>query len=330
NVHRQIRRNIGLEGDREFGFQLNAIHKVFVLDSDSVPLWRHHNDGTLDLYALAHLLSFDSFNMGASNPTTVVKSVDEKGKDNLWPVNRWTISKYLESEGQDVRLRVYALSRQAVAEKLNVATRKLKEIGVLLKWNDGSNYAWFRGGITSQAITIDEYDFIASRLGRLLERSEFDRNLRENCELLALGAFKLERMGWTSGRDIRPCGSSMEDCSSQGRTDGCCNLVDPDERSGVIYRDSWPEDFFAYVLPHEIGHYLGLCHCNHDGFHNVMYTNAESQDLSFFDWGNFSLYYESEPFFTLEDGKNAWRFIVDQLPECIGGRAPDNDPVIIE
>jgi hypothetical protein len=33
-----------------------------------------------------------------------------------------------------------------------------------------------------------------------------------------------------------------------------------------------------------------------------------------------SYYWESEPHFTLEDGKNAWRFIVDQLPTCIGAK----------
>jgi hypothetical protein len=35
------------------------------------------------------------------------------------------------------------------------------------------------------------------------------------------------------------------------------------------------------------------------------------------DWSLFSYYLDREPHFTLTDGKNVWRFIVDQLDVCL-------------
>ena len=325
NVRDTVRRRIGLDGSKRFGFRLPSIHRVFVLDSRDVQLWQLHQNGDLDLYALAHLLSFDSFAIGAPNPTTVVKSVDGDGNDNLWPVSRWTISKYLESQGRDVRLRVYAMSRQAIAGKLNTASRKLEELAVILEWNDGEDYSWFRD-YSRQFVTGAEYDFVTAGLEWLLTRPEFGRAADVNCELLALAGFELDRLGIVAGRDIVECDDFPPDCPVPNRSDRCCNTIDRRARSGTIYRDSFPTDIFAYVLPHEIGHYLGLCHCGHDGFQNVMYTKADGAGLSFFDWGMLHFYWQSEPNFSLEDGKNAWRFIVAQMRTCIG--APDVLPIL--
>lgn len=47
-----------------------------------------------------------------------------------------------------------------------------------------------------------------------------------------------------------------------------------------------------------------------------MFSNEANSPWS---WGLFSFYWESEPRFTLEDGRNAWRFIVDQLRPCLTG-----------
>src|SRR5574341_428264 len=315
-----VRSTTGLDGSKRFGLRLPAVHRVFVMDSLTVPLWQMHENGELDLYALSHLLSFDSFAIGAAHPNSVVKSVSQAGSESVMPVSRWTIARYLESRGEDRRLRVYAMSRQAVAEKLRTASEKLKEIGVILQWNDGESYPIFRS-ITCQEITSAEYDFDTIGLEDLLARPEYDRAAGVSCELLSLAAFRLERMGRVGGRDIQECEDVPVDCPNPERSDRCCVTVRRDERSGTIYRDAYPSDVFAYVLPHEIGHYLGLCHCGHDGFQNVMYTKADAAGLSFFDWGALSLYWESEPHFSLEDGKNAWRFIVDQLSTCIGAPA---------
>jgi len=200
--------------------------------------------------------------------------------------------------------------------KLSTASRKLGEIGVILQWNDGEDFPWFRE-YTRQDITRAEYNFNTLEIETLLARSDFHRPMGVNCELLAVGGFKLDNFGRVAGRNILECDDFPSNCSNPGRTDRCCITVKPRASAGVIHKDVYPTDVLSYILPHEIGHYLGLCHCGHDGFHNVMYTNKTQ---SFFDWGIVSLYWEGEPHFSLDDGKNAWRFIVDQLATCLGAQ----------
>lgn len=311
-----VRERIGLD-DGRFGLRLPADHRAFVLDSADVDLWRLHEEEVIDLYAMAGLLSFDSFSLGASHPNVVVTSVGDDGTDNWWPVTRWTIAKYLESRGESRRLRVYSISERAAEERMDVASRKLDDIGVILDWKDGR---------TTQAVTEAEYDFDSNGLSTLLTRPEFDRPRGVNCDLVALCGFKLDGFGRVAARNIRECEDFPDDCATPGRTDRCCNTIDRGGRSGVIYRDVYPAYVFQYVLPHEIGHYLGLCHCGHDGFQNVMFR-PDVHD--FLDFGLLSFYWDSEPHFSLEDGENAWRFIVDQMIPCLTGEDEDTGPIEI-
>lgn len=320
DTHRRVREEIGLEG-RRFGFRLPAEHRVFVLDSDDVPLWRMHEAGELDLYAMAGLLSTDSFSPGGAHPNALVRVAADDDNDRFWPVNRSDISRYLETRGEGVRLRVYAMDRRTTAEMLETASRKLEEIGVLLQWNDGERFSWFRDYTRFEA-RRDDYDFSVADLPTLLGRPELDRPPGENCVLLALAGFRLDRFGYAAGRDIDDCDDVPETCPTEGRTDRCCNTVLPERRSGVIYRDAYPTSLLQYVLPHEIGHYLGLCHCGHDGFQHVMFSNREND---FWDPGILSFYWSSEPRFTLDDGRNAWRFIVDQLRPCLTGEREEGE-----
>lgn len=323
------REETGLDGGR-FGFRLPAQHRVFVMDSDDVELWRMHRDGVIDLYAMAGLLSFSSFPLiSTAHPNTVVKLVGPDGTDRAMPVNRLVLSRHISSEGRLWRLRVYAMSRQVVAKRLDTASQKLKEIGVILQWNDGERFAWFRD-YTRQEITEDEYNFDTSGLEPLLEQPEYDRAPGVNCQLLALGGFELRgssgKNGRAGARNIQECLSPIpltdqSNCVTQtelqqDRTDLCCNTIQSCRSSGVIYKDAYPTQFFQYILPHEIGHYLGLCHCGHDGFQNVMWRPDK---LDWINLGNLSYYWEDEPHFSLEDGKNAWRFIVDQMASCLTG-----------
>ena len=86
--------------------------------------------------------------------------------------------------------------------------------------------------------------------------------------------------------------------------------------SGVIFRDRWPEFIFKWVLAHELGHYFGLAHPGHS-FKEIMFTIAEGQGTSLLDAGVFGYYLESEPEFTLKDARNSWRFIADEMRDCI-------------
>jgi hypothetical protein len=53
---------------------------VFRLDSANVPLFQWHRDGTIDLYAMAHLLSFDSFSIGRRRTTVRVLNRAHAGR----------------------------------------------------------------------------------------------------------------------------------------------------------------------------------------------------------------------------------------------------------
>jgi hypothetical protein len=241
---------------------------------------------------------------------------------------------------------VYALSRQAVAQHLRAAKDKLEQLGVRIDWNDGERFAWFRSythyDLTSEAeFTMSSFnadDLAVWTVNPDPGQPDSDRRLRdgspdEDCTVLALGSFKVPPeadLGLVFARDIDE-GDDADPCDTPGRTDRCCITIkrtvdNSPAGSGVIYKDLWPLTFLGYVLPHEIGHYLGLCHYGHDGIQNIMYTKAEKAGLEMFTWGTLWGYYrDNQPRFTLDDAKNSWRFIVDQMPHCLDpeGTSPD-------
>jgi hypothetical protein len=72
----RIRANLGLDGTG-WGFPMKGTHRVMRLDSGTAPLWQWHKDGKIDLYAMAGLTSFDSFNVRRTR--TVVRSTNPDG-----------------------------------------------------------------------------------------------------------------------------------------------------------------------------------------------------------------------------------------------------------
>jgi hypothetical protein len=98
--------------------------------------------------------------------------------------------------------------------------------------------------------------------------------------------------------------------------------------SGCIYHDQYPPFVFRYALAHELGHYVGLCHYGHDGFQNIMFTPNPQVGLSYTTWGLFRYYLHNEPEFTLDDAKNTWRFLVQEMSHCLDPQG-DPPPVIL-
>ncbi len=307
----RIKDRIKIKG-ASWGLRLTGRHLVFVLDSENTQHWKWHENGFFDLYSLAGDLSFESFDM--RRPRTWVEEVgeDSAGKGRA---SRATVSKYLNSNGEKKHLRVYAMNDQAVSERLDVATEKCRRIGVRLSWDEIA---------TREIRTEKHYEFDTEEQETFVVTEGLRKGVRsEECILLALGAFRLipgKRLGNTAGRNIRE-GKEAIPCDTSGRTDHCCVTILPSDSnkkgSSVIHRDEWPRYGFRYVLAHEIGHYLGLCHYGHDGVQNIMYTADKDEGLSPVSWSSLKYYYQSEPEFILEDGKNVWRFIVGQLPCCL-------------
>jgi hypothetical protein len=312
----RIRRRLGLD-DATWGLPFNAEHRVFRLDSATAPLWQWHRDGTIDLYAMAGLTSFDSFDVARKR--TLVRSANADGTiESSLPINRWTLGHYIDSEGKDGRIRVYALDSGAVADFIRVATKKFKKLGINLDWNDGGRFDWFASDAVHDISSLVELTFDRNTLGQYLIDSGLRKPGADQCTLLALAAFNLvEGLGQTSGRNILEGDQSHPCATSPDRNDNCCVSVETTTGSGVIYHDQWPQNIFRYVLAHECGHYVGLCHYGHDGFQNIMFSPENDAHLSYFDWGLFRYYLDSEPTFTLDDAKNAWRFLVTQLAACL-------------
>ena len=76
-------------------------------------------------------------------------------------------------------------------------------------------------------------------------------------------------------------------------------------------RKVYPGYFSKMVMAHEMGHYFGLCHINHNGLQNIMFSTAAGNSV--LDWGLFGYYLNAEPYFTSRNKRNVWRFIVDHL-----------------
>lgn len=280
-----------------------------------------HTDGELDLYALAGLLSFDSFSFGRAR--TLVRVIDFTGQPALLPVNRAVVARFLD--GEDLRLQIFALTPAALHDDLRVARTACARMGFRLDWNDEFDIPTLGRMTTHEITTPAEYRLNLARQGRYFQDSGLKEASTRECPVVTLAAFRYalnargnEQYGQASGRELRE-GRRADGCTTpRGRTDRCCALVDRTggTGSGVIYRDFFPHYAARFVLAHEIGHYFGLCHLGHDGVQNLMFSIAGGSNP--LDWGLWQYYLHSEPRFTHDDAKNAWRFVVDQMPECLG------------
>ncbi|MDH5506628.1 MAG: hypothetical protein OEZ02_05365 [Anaerolineae bacterium] len=80
-------------------------------------------------------------------------------------------------------------------------------------------------------------------------------------------------------------------------------------KSGVSFIDRNPEYVFKFVAIHEIGHYLGLCHEDHDGFEFIMFSNKEAKskvtDQTVMEY----LLLGGDPYFTQNDAREVWEWL---------------------
>lgn len=326
-----IRESLNLDST-SWGFEMGVTHKVFRLDSATAPLWQWHQQGLIDLYAMAGLISFDSFNIRRGR--TLVRSVDG-ATESSFAISRWKLAHYIDSNGADGHIRVYALAIPAIREFVSVTTAKFKKLAINLTFDQEALPLPYPTILTHDISTKEEWNFDRKDLGPYLDRKALRTPDSSQCNMLALAAFRLKAgLGQTSGRAISE-GSESEGCTTPGRDDGCCVTVDRDKQAGgagVIYFDEWPSQFTRYVLAHEGGHYSGLCHFGHDGLQNIMFTPAKDVGLSYFSFGIFLHYYLSnEPSFSLKDAKNIWRFLLTEMSDCLDGRPIDQptEPIVL-
>jgi len=297
-VRKRLKEKFGGESDRLARIEenINLNHGAFGLEfrcrslrsfvdslsgpNDAPPtLLSLHGDGLINLYEMSGV---DVGNI-LDRPRSQAQLMDGS------PVSRDDIDHYINSGGKVPHFRIYAESKPAQSQKLDVAIDKGRQLGLKLRWT--------RGLIEVQG--IDQIDVQQEQLDAFLQ-GPMGRNPNGSdvCTLVAATVFNIrlpsgERpFGWTKG------------------------YSEKSPLSGLIHRDRRPDEFFKYVLIHEIGHYFSLKHEGHDGLDKIMYSPRENE------WWSANLIFEflwwsGEPRFTLQDGKKAWDFIIDRIPQCL-------------
>lgn len=202
------------------------------------------------------------------------------------------IDDYLSSNGASPHFRIFAVTKGAESEKLNVAEDKFRQLGIKLKWTRRTLEV---KGADQMTVDKDQLaSFLADPMGRAADGSDV-------CTLAAAVVFNLldtsnnrHPFGWTSW------------------------FTANSPISGVTHRDRRPAEFLKYVLAHESGHYFSLEHPGHDGLDKIMFSPVEN------DWWSASLLFEflwwsGEPRFTLDDARKAWHFIIYTITGCLPG-----------
>jgi hypothetical protein len=310
-------------------------------DSNTFPFVDLHNNGTLDLFAMAGLLSFNSFRINRER-TRVVR-VDEGGND-MWylPVHRYAIRSFLDSGGTSLRLRAYAMESFAAGKAMRTARKKVKKLCIDLGWDTSFNFPSFQQFNLQSCSNLQEFRFFTG--GTIEDARWFALNTPRDGQPgqdgtpLAIGIFGYEdgKNGLASGRDIKRTSRNAGTCPPTSTDDACVTVITrtasdfgtldsdgdgiddlaPDAPCGCgcTWRDTYPPYFSRLVLAHELGHYFGLAHAGHEGVHNIMYSRVENALLGS---GSWRLWLHGDPGFVEEDVEHTWRFIVKKVPHVL-------------
>ena len=315
-----------------FGLRLNATAYRTVLDSETpsptepgVPnLVVLHESGAIDLKELCGF-SFPQGFWNRKRYKTLKKGIVVTGGgggelDN--PISEDELDTYLSSRGaQGPKFIVLAMRDGVLDTKVSAAEDKGRQLGLILDFDTDTrevtegNFINHRGFDTGQADS-SLVRFLIQVLGRTdrtdptvqvpptLEAAEAAAH-HELCHPVVAGVFRYTDT-------LRGIAASLEESSCQSRHNA----------SGATFIDNFPDAIWKYVPIHELGHTFGLCHV--DGLDRIMVSSRQN---SLWSW---SILYNwcvrGEPYFTLDEAKQAWDYIVAHFdPECLGAK-----PVVIE
>lgn len=280
-------------------------------DSISFPFVALHNAGTLDLFALAGLLSTTSFPI--FNARTRVVMVDAAGTEMWWrPVTRPDIKAFLASGGASSRLRCYALEPHGVGKAMRTAHNKYKKLCIDLSFDASFYFPSWQTYATQPCVTAA--DFTIAGAGAWFAANT-PQNGAESLDArpLCVTIFNLAggEFGIVAGRTINRLVANTNGCAPDSSADACITGINRTVGSGVLWRDGYPPWFGRLVLAHELGHYFGLAHAGHDGVENVMFSKGEGNAI--LGGGSWRLWSHGEPVFVDADVEHAWRFIIKRM-----------------
>jgi hypothetical protein len=301
-----------------FGLRLRATAYRTVLDSEAksktdptaTNLVVLHESGAINL---RELCGFE-FNEGFWNRKrykTLKKGIVVGGGgggelDN--PISENDLDSYLSSRGSSGPPFIVISMRDGVFDtKLDAAEDKGRQLGLMLSWEKTSveitqaEHIKHKGFDTLQA-NSSLTTFLADVISRTRESGDADGAMAQLCTPVAIGVFRYTDT-------IRGLANTLRGSS--------CGLPVGDN-SGVTFIDNKPDHFWKYVPIHELGHYFGLCHV--DGIDRIMVSTREK---SWWDWSVLPnlLYLKGEPYFTLDEAKTAWDYIVANFDaRCLGAK----------
>ncbi|HET7230745.1 MAG TPA: hypothetical protein VFJ16_12125 [Longimicrobium sp.] len=279
-------------------FQIDARRMFLDSENREVNPKTLHDRGVIDLYRMAGYWS-DCGNLNNEPDTEVVYT-----GTNLH-VTYAHLGTYLEDgPGSVPAFRVYAITRAKFRTHLEVARTKMQSLGVRLSYDLGEieatsfdhlplNVHDSAGSVPSDKAVQEALfasmggrDASGANLGTIPAISHF-----HYIRWAAPGNEPRELFGLTS--EFRPADKVME-------------------ISGVTYRNLTPDWGLRFVLPHELGHYLGLDHENQNGedraLEEIMYTPKDGIKIAWstpFEY----LLLEGEPRFTFDDARTVWDWI---------------------
>ena len=225
------------------------------------------------------------------------------------PISEDELNTYLDSRGASGPKFIVLPMRDGVLDtKLNAASDKGRQLGLMIGWQrtlvdvTQAVHIKHNGFDTGQA-NASLTRFLADVIGRTRKSVNAAGATAELCRPVAVGVFRYT--------------DSLRGLANVLQT-SACGLTGNDN-SGVTFIDNHPDEFWRYVPIHELGHYFGLCHV--DGIDRIMVSTREK---SWWDWSVFPnlLYLKGEPYFTLDEAKAAWDYIVANFDaQCLGAKS---------
>jgi hypothetical protein len=192
--------------------------------------------------------------------------------------------------------------------KLRAAEDKGRQLGLMLRWQQERREVTEAGDIVHNGFDTNQADpslvrFLIGIIGRTDRTTNPPASeqaaVAELCRPVVAGVFRYTDT-------LRGIAASLFASSCGQRSHNA---------SGATFIDNIPDDIWKYVPIHELGHCFGLCHV--DGIDRIM---VSSRDHSIWSWSllwNWCV--RGEPYFTLDEAKAAWNYIVANVgQECLG------------